>query len=90
MKKLKKSFKNNSTSIIIPLYNEENRLDYCFDVIKKFLKKNKNFFFEIIFVNDGSDDQSKSVILKFINKNKKKFFNTKRQRHSHRRESRII
>ena len=77
MKKLKKSFKKDHTSIIIPLYNEEVRLDYCFDIIEKFLKKNVKFFFEIIFVNDGSTDQSKNKILKFINKNKKKFFNTK-------------
>ena len=77
MKKLKKYFKKDHTSIVIPLYNEEVRLDYCFDIIKKFLKKNEKFFFEIIFVNDGSTDQSKNKILKFINKNKKKIFNTK-------------
>ena len=77
MKKYKKSFKKDRTSIIIPLYNEEIRLDYCLDIIEKFLKKNTNFFFEIIFVNDGSIDQSKNKILKFINKNKKKFFNAK-------------
>jgi|TARA_B100001964_G_scaffold143978_1_gene158626 dolichyl-phosphate beta-glucosyltransferase len=77
MKELKKYFKKDHTSIIIPLYNEEVRLDYCFDVIEKFLKKNVKFFFEIIFVNDGSNDQSKNKILKFINKNKKVFFNAK-------------
>lgn len=77
MKKYKKSFKKDHTSIIIPLYNEEIRLDYCLDIIEKFLKKNTNLFFEIIFVNDGSIDQSKNKILKFINKNKKKFFNAK-------------
>jgi len=77
MKKLKKFFNKDHTSIIIPLYNEEVRLDYCFDIIEKFLKKNRNFFFEIIFVNDGSIDYSKKKILKFINKNKKKFLNAK-------------
>ena len=77
MKKLKKSFKKNHTSIIIPLYNEEIRLDYCFEIIEKFLKKNRKFFFEIIFINDGSTDQSKNKILKFIKQNKKKNFNTK-------------
>ena len=77
MKKLKKSFKKDHTSIIIPLYNEELRLDYCFDIVEKFLKNNKRFFFEIIFVDDGSIDQSKNKILKFINKNKNKNFNTK-------------
>ena len=77
MKKLKKSFKKDHTSIIIPLYNEELRLNYCFDIVEKFLKNNKRFFFEIIFVDDGSTDQSKNKILKFINKNKNKNFNTK-------------
>ena len=77
MKKLKKSFKKDHTSIIIPLYNEELRLNYCFDIVEKFLKNNKRFFFEVIFVDDGSTDQSKNKILKFINKNKNKNFNTK-------------
>ncbi len=74
MKKLKKSFKINYNSIVIPLYNEEVRLDYCFKIIEKFLKNKGKLFFEIIFVNDGSTDQSKNKILKFIKKNKKKFF----------------
>jgi|MDTC01.3.fsa_nt_gb dolichyl-phosphate beta-glucosyltransferase len=77
MKKLKKSFKINYNSIVIPLYNEEVRLDYCFKIIEKFLKNKGKLFFEIIFVNDGSTDQSKNKILKFIKKNKKKFFSTK-------------
>ena len=77
MKKLKKSFKKDHTSIILPLYNEEIRLDYCFEIIEKFLKKNRKFFFEIIFINDGSTDQSKNKILQFIKQNKKKNFNTK-------------
>ena len=74
MKKLKKSFKKDHTSIILPLYNEETRLDYCFEIIEKFLKKNREIFFEIIFVNDGSTDQSKNKILQFIKQNKKKKF----------------
>jgi len=77
MKKLKKSFKKDNVSIILPLYNEEIRLDYCFEIIEKFLKKNRKFYFEIIFVNDGSTDQSKNKILQFIKQNKKKNFNTK-------------
>ncbi len=77
MKKLKKFFKKNHTSIILPLYNEEIRLDYCFKIIEKFLKKNEKFFSEIIFINDGSTDQSKNKILQFIKQNKKKNFNTK-------------
>ena len=77
MKKKNKNLKITKTSVIIPLYNEEIRLDYCFSILKKFLKKRGKLFFEIIFVNDGSIDQSKNKILKFISKNKKKFFNAK-------------
>ena len=76
MKKLKKSFKINYTSMVIPLYNEEVRLDYCFNIIEKLLKK-KTIFKEIIFVNDGSTDQSKNEVLKFVKIIKKKKFNTK-------------
>ena len=61
--------------MVIPLYNEEVRLDYCFNIIEKLLKK-KTIFKEIIFVNDGSTDQSKSKILKFIKKIKEKKFST--------------
>ena len=63
--------------MIIPLYNEELRLDYCFNVIKKFSRKKGKLSLEIVFVNDGSTDTSKKKILNFINKNKKKFFRTK-------------
>ena len=77
MKKLKKITRLNSVSLIIPLYNEELRLDYCFNVIKKFSRKKGKLSLEIVFVNDGSTDTSKKKILNFINKNKKKFFRTK-------------
>ena len=77
MKKLKKKFKLNRTSLIIVLYNEELRLDHCFGIIKKFLRKKGKLFLEIVFVDDGSTDISKKKILNFINKNEKKFFNTK-------------
>jgi len=47
MKKLKKSFKKDHTSIILTLYNEEIRLDYCFEIIEKFLKKIEKFFLKL-------------------------------------------
>ena len=72
-----KKIKMNCTSMIIPLYNEEVRLNYCFYVIKKLLKKKEQLFKEIIFVNDGSTDQSKSKVLKFIKRIKEKKFSTK-------------
>ena len=58
-------------SVILPLYNEEKRLNGLFKKINKFkfLKKDK---IEFIFVDDGSNDNSNLSIKKFINKNKKK------------------
>ena len=67
----------NYTSIIIPLYNEETRIDYCFDIIIKLLQKKEKIFKEIIFVNDGSTDKSKNTVLEFIKKVKKRNFNIK-------------
>ena len=67
----------NYTSIIIPLYNEDTRIDYCFDIVIKLLKKKEKIFKEIIFVNDGSTDKSKDKVLKFIKKVRKKNFITK-------------
>ena len=67
----------NYTSIIIPLYNEDTRIDYCFDIIIKLLKKKEKIFKEIIFVNDGSTDKSKDKVLKFIKRVRKKNFITK-------------
>ena len=57
-------------SLIIPLYNEENRIKKNLSFIQNFLKK-KNI--EVIFVNDGSSDNSEKIIKKFISKNNKKF-----------------
>lgn len=59
----------NSLSIIIPLFNEEKRLNKSLIKINKFIK-NKNI--EVILINDGSFDKSEKIIKKFIN-NKKKF-----------------
>ena len=58
-------------SVILPLYNEEKRLNNLFKEIKefKFLNRNK---IEFIFVDDGSNDNSFLLIKNFINKNKKK------------------
>ena len=58
-------------SVILPLYNEEKRLNNLFVEISgfKFLNKNK---IEFIFVNDGSNDNSYFLINNFISENKNK------------------
>ena len=57
-------------SLIIPLYNEENRLSKNLKILKAFLKKKRNS--EIIFINDGSEDHSEKIIKNFISKIQKK------------------
>ncbi len=56
-------------SLIIPLYNEENRIKKNLHLIQNFLKKKEN---EVIFVNDGSNDNSDKIIKKFKSKNENK------------------
>ena len=58
-------------SVILPLYNEEKRLNNLFIKINKFKILNKNKL-EFIFVDDGSNDNSYLLIKNFINKNKKR------------------
>ena len=71
IKKIKSNL--NQISFIIPIYNEEERLPFLLNYLKKYSKKNKNK--EIIFVNDGSKDKSEELIHKFIINNKRKNFN---------------
>ena len=66
-----------SISIILPLYNEAQRLKKTFKEIKKFLKRKTVTYVEVIFVNDGSKDNSDKMIKKFIKENKKMKFKFK-------------
>ena len=50
-------------SVIVPVYNEETTIKQSFLNLKKSLKKNKIFNYEIIFINDSSDDRSERVML---------------------------
>lgn len=59
-----------SISIILPLFNEAQRLDKTFDEITKFSKKKLIKSKEFIFVDDGSTDQSAEMIKNFIKSEK--------------------
>ena len=54
---------NLSLAIVIPIYNEEQRLSTTFDGLDRFLSQNPFSSSEIIFVDDGSSDRSKEIIL---------------------------
>ena len=58
----------NSLSIVMPLFNEEERLPYLFNRIKKF-STNKKYDLEFIFVDDGSVDRSLFLVKKFKKEN---------------------
>ena len=53
-----------SLSIIIPAYNEQNRILSTLKAIDDFFSKEK-FMYEVIVVNDGSVDQTKEVVEKY-------------------------
>lgn len=55
-------------SIIIPAYNEENRIKNTLLIIKDYISNN-DINAEIIIVNDGSKDETKAIVESFINKN---------------------
>jgi len=61
-----------SLSIVFPIFNEEFRLRSSFNHILSFLKRNKIFKIEIIFVDDGSKDNSYNLLNQFV-KNCKNF-----------------
>ena len=61
-----------SLSIIIPLYNEQERILKSLAILKKFFEQSKKREIEIIFVSDGSTDQTNDIIRLFIKENKKK------------------
>jgi dolichyl-phosphate beta-glucosyltransferase len=56
--------------IIIPCYNEENRLDV--QSFSDYVKSNSNIFF--LFVNDGSSDNTGKIIKELALKNSNKLF----------------
>ena len=58
----------NSLSIVLPLFNEEARLPYLFNSIKKF-SINTKYDLEFIFVDDGSVDRSLFLVKNFKKEN---------------------
>lgn len=59
-------------SVIVPAYNEEERLpkmlDECLDFLEERRKTTKGFSYEVIVVDDGSKDKTTQVALKYSQK----------------------
>jgi glycosyltransferase involved in cell wall biosynthesis len=53
--------KNMKLSVVIPAYNEENRLAKTLEDIDRYLRK-QDYDYEIIVVNDGSKDRTAEVV----------------------------
>jgi len=66
----------NSISIVIPLFNEEKRLEPTLQAILSYCKKNFKSY-EIIAVNDGSTDSTREILDRYLNSNLKILTNKK-------------
>ena len=49
-------------SIVIPVYNEEEMLNICYETLKEKVMDVLEYDFEIIFINDGSRDKSLEIL----------------------------
>ena len=58
-------------TIIIPAYNEEESLPYLYERLVKLMENNKNYNFEILFVNDGSKDKTIDIIKEYRKKDER-------------------
>ncbi|MCX7880391.1 MAG: glycosyltransferase family 2 protein [Ignavibacteria bacterium] len=56
--------KNCSISLVIPVFNEENRIGKTLNIVSDFFRK-ENFNYEIIIVDDGSTDGTLTELEKF-------------------------
>lgn len=53
-------------SIVIPVYNEEERIEKCFQALRKFKPPKEVVVDRVIFVSDGSTDETVKIIKRFI------------------------
>ncbi len=68
LKKLSELNKNPFISIVIPVFNEEKRIETFLSTVINYLHE-KDFSYEIIIVDDGSIDQTVSIIDSMFKKN---------------------
>ena len=61
-------FNQIAISIVMPAYNEENRLSTTLDEFTQWVNNNLDLNIELIIVNDGSTDKTEAVVQSYINK----------------------
>jgi dolichol-phosphate mannosyltransferase len=62
--------KNKTISIIVPCYNEGKNVELAYALLKKVTQLEKEYRFELIFVDNGSLDRTRQYILKIAKKNR--------------------
>ena len=55
-------------SVIVPMYNEEEVANICYDRLTSVLKNIEGYDYEILFVNDGSKDKTLEILMSITNK----------------------
>lgn len=58
-------------SYIFPIYNEQDNIELLYDTVNNLLLKNKQYNYELIFINDGSKDNSLPKLIKLGEKDKR-------------------
>ena len=59
------SHRDQSVSIIIPVFNEERRIENCLQRTVDYLNNHTNWNYEIIIANDNSNDKTADIIESF-------------------------
>ena len=57
-----------SISVVMPAYNEEDRLPVTLDEFTQWANQNLDINIELIIVNDGSTDKTEAIVQSYINK----------------------
>lgn len=57
-------------SVVVPMYYEEEMVEFCYSELKRVLSNLKNYEYEIICVNDGSKDKTLALLEKRAKKDR--------------------
>jgi len=58
-------------SIVVPIFNESETIDTCYQRLKKVLDSLESYSYEIVFVDDGSQDDSYQKLVDFADRDSK-------------------
>jgi len=61
---------NKLISIVIPCFNEEKNINLVYTALKKITKVERQYRFELVFVDNGSSDNTGKLVVKFAKKDR--------------------